>query len=160
MVLGFGLISLPTLCRAANDCPWINERTASGILGGDSVGAFTAAAAPGGQAICEFTQQGDGFKRTLEITVEVAADPHARLSAVEQTCGSDAVPLKAIGNEAQICAADERKSELGERVLGRVRDQVFTITIKTTLKSDPILTREELKSRINTAAEQVSGSLF
>ena len=49
---------------------------------------------------------------------------------------------------------------MGERLVGRVRDQVFTITISTTLKNDPILTRDEIKSRIYTAAEQVSGNLF
>ena len=160
MVLGLTLFGLPTLCRAANNCPWINEATASGILGGDSVGALTEPGAAGGQTICEFTQQGDGFKRTLRITVELASNPHDRLVAVEQICGVDAAPLKAIGNEAQVCAAGDRKSGMGQRVLGRVRDQVFTITIVTTLKADPILTNEALKARIVTAAEQVSGNLF
>jgi len=45
-------------------------------------------------------------------------------------------------------------------VVGRVRDQIFTITISTTLKNDPILTRDALKARIYTAAEQVAGNLF
>jgi hypothetical protein len=102
----------------------------------------------------------DGGKRTLRITVEIAADPHARLAAIEQGCGADAAPLKAIGNEALICAADDRKAGIGERVLGRVRDQVFTITIVSTLKNDPILSRDILKTRIYTAAEQVAGNLF
>jgi hypothetical protein len=68
--------------------------------------------------------------------------------------------LRAIGNEALICAADEDKKRMGERVVGRVRDQVFTITISTSLKNDPVLTSDELRSRIYTAAEQVSGNLF
>ncbi|MGA3344672.1 MAG: hypothetical protein ABSC76_07310 [Terracidiphilus sp.] len=42
---------------------------------------------------------------------------------------------------------------MGERVVGRVRDQIFTITIDATLKGDPILTCDELKSRIYTADE-------
>jgi hypothetical protein len=159
-VLALGLIGLPKVCKAANNCPWINEATASGLLGGEAEGALTGGLDNGGTAVCEFTQQGDSFKRTLQIAVELASDPHARLSAVAQICGSDVVPLKAIGNEALICEADDRKSGQGERVVGRVRDQVFTITIKTTLKADPILTRDELKARINTAAEQVSGNLF
>jgi hypothetical protein len=37
---------------------------------------------------------------------------------------------------------------------------VFTIAISSTLKNDPILTREALKTRIYTAAEQVAGNLF
>jgi hypothetical protein len=160
MLLGISLIGLPTVCRAANNCPWINEATASGILGADSVGAFTDPGTAASQAVCEFTQQGDGFRRTLRITVELAPKPHDRLVAVEQVCGPDASPLRAIGNEAQVCAANDRKSGMGQRVLGRVRDQVFTITISTTLKDDPILTNEALKGRIVTAAEQVSGNLF
>jgi hypothetical protein len=68
--------------------------------------------------------------------------------------------LKAIGNEAMICAADDRKAGIGERVVGRVRDQVFTITIASTLKNDPALSRDVLKVRISSAAEQVAGNLF
>jgi hypothetical protein len=98
--------------------------------------------------------------RTLRITVEVAADPQSRLTAMAQSCGSDAAPLKAIGNSATVCSADERKGRLGERVVGRVRDQVFTITLQTTLKGDSTMTRDALRSNIFTAAEQVSGNLF
>jgi hypothetical protein len=159
IVLGVCLIGFPTLCRAANNCAWINEATVSGLLGGESVGVVTEAAT-GKPAVCNFTQQGERGKRTLQVTVEIAGDAHARLGAIAQICGADAVPLRAIGNEALICAADERKDQLGERVVGRVRDQVFTISIYTTLKNDPILTRYELKSRICTAAEQISGNLF
>jgi hypothetical protein len=37
---------------------------------------------------------------------------------------------------------------------------VFTITIASSLKNDPQLTRDVLKSKIYTAAEQVAGNLF
>ncbi len=158
-LLGISLLCWPTAGRASNNCAWMNEATASGLLGSDAVGTFTEAAA-GQPAVCTFANQSNGATRTLRVTVEVAADPHARLAAVAQVCGSDAVPLKAIGNEAVVCTADDRKSGLGERVVGRVRDQVFTITISTTLKGDSILTRDALKAKIYTAAEQVSGNLF
>ena len=158
-LLGLLLIWLPVTAHAKNNCPWINEATASGLLGGDATGDF-AEAAPGQPAVCTFTQQSDGVTRTLRLTVEVAADPEARLKAVAQSCGSDALPLKAIGNSATVCSADERKGLLGERVVGRVRDQVFTITFKTTLKGDPTMTRDALKAHIYTAAEQVAGNLF
>jgi len=148
-----------SLAHAANSCKWINEATSGGLLGGEAVGEVTPEVA-GQPTICTFTQMTDGGKRTLRISVEVAADPHTRLAAMEQGCGPDAAPLKAIGNEALICAADERKVGMGERIVGRVRDQVFTITMTSTLKNDPILTRGILKSRIYTAAEQVSGNLF
>jgi hypothetical protein len=158
MVLGICLIGLSTVCRAANNCAWLNEATASGLLGGDSVGDVSAAA--GQPTVCAFTQMTAGVKRTLLITVEIVADAHARLGVLAQSCGADTAPLKAIGNEALMCAADDRKAGLGERVVGRVRDQVFTITIASTLKNDPILNRDALKSRAYTAAEQVAGNLF
>ena len=82
------------------------------------------------------------------------------MAAIAQGCGADVAPLKAIGNEALVCAADDRKAGIGERVVGRVRDQVFTITIASTLKNDPLMTRDVLKVKIYTAAEQVSGNLF
>jgi len=153
------LFGTPSIAHAANNCAWLNEATASGLLGGDAVGEVTAAV-PGQPTVCTFTQMTDGGKRTLRITVEIAADAHTRLAAVEQGCGADAAPLKAIGNEALVCAADDRKTGMGERVVGRVRDQVFTITIISTFKNDPILTRDILKTKIYSAAEQVSGNLF
>jgi hypothetical protein len=146
-------------CRASNDCPWLNEATASGLLGGDAVGAFTDAAA-GQPAVCTFTYDGQGTKRTLRITVEVTPDAHARVMAAAQSCGAAAAPIKAIGNEAMSCAVDDRKGGPGERVMGRVRDQAFTVTIASTLKNDPELTRDALKAKIYMAAEQVSGNLF
>jgi hypothetical protein len=153
------LIGAPAAAHAANNCAWINEATSSGLLGGDAVGEVTPTVA-GQPTVCTFTQMTDGGKRTLRITVEIAADPHARLAEIERNCGPDAAPLRAIGNEAMVCSADDRKPGIAERVVGRVRDQVFTITIASTLKNDPILTREILKTRIYTASEQVAGNLF
>jgi hypothetical protein len=158
-VLGLCLLGLPAVSKAANNCPWINEATASGLLGGDAVGAFTSEAA-GQPAVCTFTQRSAEVTRTLRITVELAADPHAQLNTIAQICGPDVTSVKAIGNEAMVCAADGRKGATGERIVGRVRDQVFTITIGTTLKSDPILNAYALKTNVLTAAEQVSGNLF
>ena len=157
-LLGGCIIGLPARAMAANNCAWITESTASGLLGGDAVGEVSAAS--GQPTVCTFTQMGAGVKRTLRITVEIAPEPHARMEAVAQVCGADQLPIKAIGNEAMVCAADDRKAGPGERVVGRVRDQVFTITISTTLKNDTILTRDALKTRIYTAAEQVAGNLF
>jgi hypothetical protein len=156
---GICLIGLPAVSHATNNCAWLNEATASGFLGSEAVGTFTEAAA-GQPAICSFVSQSDGATRTLRLTVEVTPEAHARVSAVAASCGPDAVPMKAIGNEALFCATDDRKSDLGERVIGRVRDQFFTITISTTLKADPILTRDALKAKIYSAAEQISANLF
>jgi hypothetical protein len=160
LVMGVGCLALPAVSHATNNCPWINEATAGGLLGGDAVGMKTDAAAADQPTVCTFTQQGAGVMRTLRLTVEIAAQPHVRMGAIAQVCGADASPIKAIGNEALVCTADDRKGGVGERVVGRVRDQVFTITIVSSLKVDPILNREALKAKIYTAAEQVAGNLF
>jgi hypothetical protein len=138
-ILGLGLvggclIGLPTGAMAANNCAWINEATASGLLGGDAMGEVSVA--PAAQStVCTFTQSSAGGKPTLQVTVEIAAEAHARLGAIAQTCGADVARLTAIGNEALVCAANDRKVGSGVRVVGRVRDQVFTITIATTGRS-------------------------
>jgi len=153
------LLGFPAGARAANNCAWINETTASSLLGGDAVGEVTASADKQ-TTVCTFTQTGTDAVRTLRVTVETAADPHARMTALAQSCGADSAPLKAIGNEALTCSADDRKGGPGERLVGRVRDQVFTITIASTLKKDFTFPREALQSKIYLAAEQVAGNLF
>jgi len=152
------LLFLPASCQAKNNCPWLNEATASGLMGGTAVGDYTAAA-PGSPAVCAFVRQDAGATRTLRIAVEIAPEPHARFAELAQVC---AVPtaLKAIGNEAVECAADDRRGGMGQRAVSRVRDQVFTITISSSLKDDPELTRDALQSKIGVAAEQVAGNLF
>jgi hypothetical protein len=152
-------LGLAANCQAKNNCPWINEATASGLLGGPAVGDFADASA-GQPAVCTFTQTGAGFTRTLRITVEVTPDTHARLQSAAQACGKSAAPIQAIGNEAAMCALDNRNTGQGELVVGRVRDQLFTITLSTTLKDDPIFTRMALKDKAYTASEQVAGNLF
>ncbi|MGO9796024.1 MAG: hypothetical protein ACLPLZ_07990 [Terracidiphilus sp.] len=137
----------------------MNEATASAILGGEAMGMVTGSGAEGAPT-CEFTQLGAGFKRTLSVTVEVTPDSHARLQTIARSCAGDATPMTAIGNEALFCPIIDHKNGQGEFAVGRVRDQVFTITIKTTLKGDPILTPEMLIVKIDTSAEQIAGNLF
>jgi hypothetical protein len=152
------LIALPSLSQTTKDCAWINTATAAGFLGGDVV-ASSYQAASKRPAVCVFTKQTDSGIRTLRVTVERSEDAHARFSAVARTCGADAAFLRAIGNEAVVCR-DDRKGGLGEQVVGRVRNQVFTITLISTGKDDQLLTRSALKDSIYTAAELVSGNLF
>jgi len=153
-------LCIPGSSEAKESCPWINEATASGLLGGDAVGDFTAAA-DGQPAVCTIVQTGPNFTRTMRVTVDVVPDTHTRLQAAAQACGKNVpAPLQAIGNEASMCALDTRTPGLSELVVGRVRDQLFTITIATTLKDDLILTRMSLKERAYTASEQVAGNLF
>lgn len=159
ILVGLCGVGLPSAAHAANNCPWLTETTASSLIGAEAVGSYTAPA--GTQpAVCTFTQKSEGAVRTLTITIELSTEPHARMTSVARACGTGAEPLNAIGNEAVYCAADIRRGELGERAVGRVRNQVFTIDLNSAMKDDPILTRDALKSRIYTAAEQVAGNLF
>jgi hypothetical protein len=153
------LVAVPNFCHAANNCPWITEATASGLLGGDATGSFSPAS-PSQPAVCTFVQSMAGGTHTLRIAVEQTPDFLARLESEYKECGTEPSPLTAIGNEARICDADDRQKLFAERVVGRVRDQVFTITISSTIKHDSILNRDALKTRIYTAAEQVAGNLF
>jgi hypothetical protein len=162
----FGLLliggpkSLPVSAFAANNCPWMNEATASALFGGGAVGAYSPPVS-NHPAECTFTETDTVATRVLKISVEIAqGDSHAQLINSEVVCGSKSVPLKAIGNEAVACAIEGGTDLRGVRALGRVRDQVFEILITTTRSDDPILAHEELRIRIKTAAEQVSGNLF
>ena len=153
------LLAASVLCRAANNCPWMNEATASGLLENDAVGTFTAAAA-GQPAVCVFISDAQGARRSLRISMQVVPDAHARVMAAAQACGRGQAPLKGIGNEAVACATDERKGKMGERAVGRVRDQLFAIDIESDVKNDPVLTRDALQGKIYVAAEQVAGNLY
>ncbi|MDR3742582.1 MAG: hypothetical protein P4L40_26485 [Terracidiphilus sp.] len=162
MVVSAVLLCLlaPRRAHAANDCPWLNEATASGVLGGVAVGSYTPTV-NGKAAVCAFTIAGADTRRTLQITVEAAATaPHMRLAAIETACEGKGAPLDAIGNEAIVCRARVHGQQRSEFVAGRVRDQVFTITLTTIRKDDPVLTDNMLRMHITVAAEQVSGNLF
>lgn len=160
-------VLLPVLCfwgaaapvRAANNCPWMTEATASSLLGGDATGVYVAAA-DGKAAACTFTQRTARGDRALQVTVQVFPDAQARLTQAEQTCGTDAAPLHAIGNEAIYCTGEKSRAGLSERAVGRVRDQLFTVAISTSIADDAVLTHDVLKARIYTASEQVAGNLF
>ena len=144
--------------KAENNCPWLNEATASGFLGAPAVGTFQA---PAGQpAVCTFTQQSSGTTRVLQLEVETTPDAANHLKALEKSCASNGAPLQAIGNEAITCISDDRGGRPSGEVIGRVRDQIFVIRVTTSLKNDPFLARNALQRLINTAAEQVAGNLF
>lgn len=145
--------------RAANNCPWLNEATAAGILDGEATGQYIPAA-EGKPASCTFTQTASGQTHQLLVAIEVAAKPHDRMMALAGSCTSPSEPLASIGNEAVLCAVVSRGKPRGELVIGRVRDQVFTIAITTTAKQDSMFEPHEIAMRAQTAAEEISGNLF
>jgi hypothetical protein len=153
------IFALPGSAHAANNCPWINEATVSGLLDGQAIGSFNQG--PTGQpATCSFVFKEAGGTRTVDITVETVQDAHSRVMSMTQGCKQPREVLPAIGNEAYVCTTEHGKDAMAERVVGRVRDQFFTISFSTTGKGNLILSPQDLRTRISTVSEQVSGNLF
>jgi hypothetical protein len=159
VVVALCILGIPRSAHASNNCPWINEATVSGLLEGPAVGAFSQGSV-GQPATCNFVFKTGGGSRTFAISVETIQDAHARVMSMAKSCQEPSEVLPAIGNEAYVCTAVHGKEAVTERVVGRVRDQVFTISISTAGKGDLILSTQDLKSRISIASEQVSGNLF
>jgi hypothetical protein len=108
----------------------------------------------GSREACTFVYHDATASRELRITVEQAQDPSHAMASYKAHCSGDATHLQAIGNEAVMCAADTKGQAHGERVIGRVRDQVFTVTITTSVRNDA------LEEKTRNIAEQVAGALF
>ncbi len=128
---------------AEERCPWLNLATGGGVLGGLPSVTVTPES-------CEFVRHYGGLQAVLLIEAGPASAPHA-------VCGSGAVPLKAIGNEAQACDYQGRKGWTAEQVVGRVRDQAFLVRVST---DDRSATPKSLRERARNVAEQVAGILF
>lgn len=156
-LLGWAILPCAHAQPQSTSCPWITEATAASILAGapETVDSEASSTAP---AACTFRQTTRSGTRTLIITVETTSTAASRFSALTAACQTPTA-LTGIGNGAVSCP-QHRDAASAEKVVGRVRNQVFTILLTTTLKPDPVLTTAELKARARTAAEQVSGNLF
>lgn len=130
----------------------MNAATAAGFLGGD-VATKTAikkpkeiADRPQETGTCEFART-SASSTILRIEVAIMArSPREEFGEYLDKCRSNVKPLKAIGNEAVVCTWD-----VGQRVVGRVRDQAFVITLAA-----PDVNVEKIRK----AAEIVAGNLF
>lgn len=152
------LLFLPSVCRAKTTCPWINEATAYGVLGGMADSPMnTVEVTP---AMCSFSYKDASITRQLVVTVEVAKNPVETLKSFESRCGKNSSPLSAIGNEAVTCPSTGKKHVYGEQVIGRVRDSVFTIQLNFGDNSSPVLSKDVLDEKTRIVAEQVAGNLF
>jgi hypothetical protein len=140
-------------------CPWLNVATASEVLR-SSANSPMAILTDLSATACDFTYQDPVASRTLKITVEQAKNPDQDLIAYRTQCGTNATALHAIGNEAWMCGPDAKGQMYGEQVIGRVRDNIFTVLLSTSLRNDPSMSREMLAEKARTVAEQVAGSLF
>ncbi|MGA7313848.1 MAG: hypothetical protein WBX22_07720 [Silvibacterium sp.] len=148
---------LPSICRGENLCPWINKATALGVLGASEY-ATTAKVSEISNASCSFIYRDGDITRELRVTVDQTKDWERAFNAYKARCGNDVTQLRAIGNEAVMCAANVKGQ--AEQVFGRVRDAVFTISVSTSARKDSSMSREALIQKAGLVAEQVSGNLF
>lgn len=149
----------PILSQANVGCPWLNVATASGVLRSSET-ATMATLSQGSREACSFVYHDATALRELRITVEQGPESTQTMMGYKAHCHGETSPLQAIGNEAVMCAAGIKGKVEGEQVIGRVRDQVFTITITTSSRNDPSMSRGELKEKTRNIAEQVAGALF
>jgi hypothetical protein len=159
LALSVLLAPLPAVCQTNVGCPWLNVATASGVLR-SSEGGTIATLSEGSRAACSFIYHDATASRELRITMEQIQDPSRAMAGYKAHCSGEASPLQAIGNEAVRCAADTKGQADGEQIIGRVRNQIFTVTITTSARNDPSMSRDELKEKTRDIAEQVAGALF
>jgi hypothetical protein len=160
LVLFLLVTPLPALCQGNVGCPWLNVATASGVLRSSDNSGTMAAMSQGSKEACTFLYHDATASRELRITTEEVQDPSQAMTSYKTHCSGEASPLPAIGNEAVMCAADVKGQAAGEQVIGRVRDQVFTVAISTSARNDPSMSGDDLKERTRNIAEQVAGALF
>jgi hypothetical protein len=154
----FGLtMLLPGTCLAQTKCPWINEATARGVLGG----AVTVKTNihERGDGVCEFSRQQGTAVHELRISVDVMTDAPKQFPTYRSQCRSDSTPLRSTGNEAVMCSV-QTKGQYAEKVVGRVRDQAFVVSVSSNVQDDASLTREMRREKTQLVAEQVAGILF
>lgn len=152
-----GLLWLaPTICRGQTKCPWLNEATARGVLGGAVTGNVKTVAH--GDGVCEFSRKEGAALHELRIAVAMMTDTPKQFPGYLAQCSSS-TPLRAVGNEAVTCSL-QKKGDYSEKVVGRVREQAFVVSISSSVQDDPSLTPEMRREKVHLVAEQVAGILF
>jgi hypothetical protein len=144
-------------CQMNTGCPWLNVATASGVLKSDDHGPM-ATLVEGSRAACSFAYRDGTASRLLKLTVEQAQDDAQAISDYKARCSAGTTPLSGIGNAA--CGSATKSQTYGQEVIGRVRNQIFTVTVTTTAQNDPFMPQEALQEKARNIAEQVAGALF
>jgi hypothetical protein len=157
-VLLLGVALMPAVCRAQAKCPWINEATARGILGGSVT--TTVKINDQSTGVCEFSRQQEAAVRQLRISVDIMTDVPKQFPTYLAQCPPKSDPLRAIGNEAVTCSMQGKPDQYAESVVGRVRNQAFVVSVSSTVQNDPSMTQEMRREKANLIAEQVAGILF
>jgi hypothetical protein len=157
LLLGLATLA-PAVCHGQMKCPWMNEATARGILGG-AVTA-TATISDQGAGVCKFSRQQGSQVYELRISVEIMTDIPKQFPTYLTQCPPRSSPLRAIGNEAVTCSAESKAEPYAELVVSRVRNQAFVVSVSSTVLDDASMTQKMRRDKANLAAEQVAGILF
>lgn len=158
-VLLFGLaMLLPTVVHGQTKCPWMNEATARGILGGPV--ALAVDLNDHGDGVCDFSRQHGTAIRHLRISVFSMTDISKEFPSYLAQCPPKSPALRAIGNEAVFCTTQGTGVPHAEKVVGRVRAQAFVVDVSSTVQDDPSMPQEMRRDKANLAAELVAGILF
>ena len=151
------LAALPSVCHGQAKCPWMNEATARGVLGGPVT--VKANIHERGDGVCEFSRKEGAAVHELRILVELMTDIPKQFPNVRSQCPSNSTPLRATGNEALMCSIQE-KGLYVEKVVGRVREQAFVVSVSSSVQDDPSMTLDMRREKVHLVAEQVAGILF
>ena len=149
---------LPAMGRAQEACPWLNQPTAASALDTPVAMSITHPNADHrGDVTCDYVKQLGGAARTLHIAVRTITKAGNEYAAAVAQCVFKPVALKAMGNEALTCNLDANKQRT-EQAVGRVREHVFIVQIKT---NEPAWAPQDaLREKVRSAAEITVGNLF
>jgi len=153
---------LPTICHAQSDhaqsnCLWLNEGTARVILGG----AVTVTVNGTGQhSVCEFSSRQGSAIHQIMISVNLMTNISKQFHAYLSKCSAKSTPLSSIGNQAVMCSGTTNQNAYADKVVGRVRDQAFIVSVSSSIDNDPSLGPDLRRKLANLIAEQVAGALF
>ncbi len=112
-----------------------------------------------GGGVCEFSRSLGKTNLQLSISVYIMTDTPAQFSKYLERCPPKSAPVRAVGNEAVICSLS-KGDQYTERVVGRVRDQAFVVSVSSSAADDPSMTQEMRRKKANLVGEQVAGILF
>lgn len=160
IAVALAAVAISVGCHAQNNCPWLNVATASGALGAPTT--LTLNKISDSSTICIFKSQSGSPAQSLSVSVTVVANSQNAeqgLKTSEKRCTSSATPLKAIGNDAVLCT-DNAAASHGEQVIGRVRDQIFIISMTAEAAPSHDTANDAMTEKVKSIAEQVAGNLF
>jgi hypothetical protein len=152
------ILFVPSTCHAQAKCPWIDVGTARGVLGGAVTAKVNIKDAS--YRACEFSRQDGEVRHRLSVLVIVMTNIPKQFSTYVTQCESTATPLRTIGDEAIMCSIQTQTNLYAEKVVGRVRDQAFILTVASSVQDDPSMTPETRRKKVQLAAEKVAAVLL